>query len=84
MGETPSEGVSSPSFDLICCFSPLLCLPGVGVGAQAVLALEQWFSASLVLRPFNAVLHVMVTPNHKIIFCYYFITVILLLLRIPM
>ena len=29
--------------------------------------LVQWFSTFLMLRPFNAAPHVVVTPNHKII-----------------
>ena len=32
------------------------------------LTLKQWFSAFPMLRPFNTVPHVVVTPNHKIIF----------------
>ena len=31
-------------------------------------SLEQWFSTFLMLWPFNTVPHVVVTPNHKIIF----------------
>jgi hypothetical protein len=29
--------------------------------------LDQWFSTFLTLTPFNAVPHVVVTPNHKVI-----------------
>ena len=29
--------------------------------------LEQWFSTFLMLRPFNTVPHVVVTPNHEVI-----------------
>ena len=36
-------------------------------------------SQLLVLQPFNTVSHVVVNPNHKVIFCY-FITIILLML----
>ena len=32
------------------------------------LALDQWFSTSLMLQPINVVSHVVVTLNHKIIF----------------
>jgi hypothetical protein len=44
------------------------------------LCVEQWTSAFLMLSPFNAVPHVVVTLNHKIIILCYIITVILLLL----
>lgn len=29
--------------------------------------LEQWFSIFLMLKPFDTVLHIVVTPNHKAI-----------------
>jgi hypothetical protein len=29
---------------------------------------EQWFSTFLMLQPFNRIPHVVVTPNHKIVF----------------
>ena len=29
--------------------------------------LKQWFSTFLMLQPFNTVIHIMVSPNHKII-----------------
>ena len=45
--------------------------------------LHQWFSTFLTLRPFNTIPHVVVTPIIKL-FCYYFITVTLLLLGIVM
>lgn len=53
---------------------PLKC---IGVRSKSFY-LGQWFSTYLTLQPFNTIL-VSVTPNNKIIYCY-FITVILLLL----
>ena len=54
--------------------NPLPCI-GEGRGsyvplrAKRVLAFKyQWFTAFLMLWPFNSVPHVVVTPNHKIIF----------------
>jgi hypothetical protein len=35
--------------------------------AKSLVLLVQWFSISLMLRPFNTVLHVVVTLSHKII-----------------
>ena len=32
-----------------------------------MIPVEQWFSTFLILRPFNTVPHLVVTPNHKII-----------------
>lgn len=40
---------------------------------------EQWFSASIMLGPFNAVLHVVVTTTQYNYFCCNSVTVILLL-----
>nr|KAF6314743.1 hypothetical protein mMyoMyo1_008546 [Myotis myotis] len=45
----------------------LLCSAGQPHAKDCVV-LAQWFSTFLMPRPFNAVPHVVVTPNHKIIF----------------
>ena len=56
-----------------------LMLPTISLPAYLVHA-DQWFSIVLMLRPFNTVPHVVVTPPTIKLFHYYFITVILLLL----
>jgi hypothetical protein len=55
------------------------CVKGRRGASSLPEGLNQWFSAFLMLQPFNTVPHVVVTPNQKIIHCC-FIAVILLLL----
>ena len=43
-----------------------LLLPWIDVEPSE--ALDQWFSTLLMLRHFSTVPHVVVTPNHEIIF----------------
>lgn len=43
-----------------------LCYLGVLERIENIL--EQWFSTFLVLRPFNTVSRIVVTPNHNVIF----------------
>ena len=40
---------------------------GVGRGHLSLFLIVEWFSTFLLLKPFNTVPHVVVTPNHNII-----------------
>jgi hypothetical protein len=65
---SPPSQMQMSCLALACVSSVLLKPVFSAAGLVALLALEQWLSSLLMLRSFNIVPHVVIPPNHKIIF----------------
>ena len=60
--------VFSASFDLLFWdYLFLVVLECIEPLQTQIFLLMQWFSMFLILRPFNSIPHVVITPNHKIV-----------------